>query len=78
MRAIGDVYHRAVLNVRARADAYVVTIAAHHRAEPDGRLLADLHVADDNGCLGDVSRRVNLRVSAAKGAYHYAQCLSVI
>jgi len=43
-----DVQHRAVLNIRARADANVVHIAAHHR-HADAGVLANTTSADDDG-----------------------------
>src|SRR5512132_1579736 len=43
---LGDMHHRAVLDVRAFADAHHVHVAAHDTAEPDAGLRADLDVAD--------------------------------
>src|SRR5205085_12593383 len=53
VRAVRDVYDRAVLNVRAVAYAYVEHVAAHDHAEPDGRVLAYHHIADDLRALFD-------------------------
>ena len=70
MRSVSDVDDRAVLNVRAIPYAYVEDITTHDRVEPDGRLLADLNVADNLRALFDKSRLVNLRVRAAKWSDH--------
>ena len=67
VRARCDVYDRAVLYVRAIPYAYVVTIAAHHSIEPDGRLFAYGNVANDLRALFYESCRMNLRVLARKG-----------
>ena len=69
-----EVTGRAVakpLQLRKRVTKFIYTLA-HDRAEPDGRLRADQHVADDDGGLGDVGCRVNLRVLAAKRSDHFA------
>ena len=49
MRVAHHVQHGAVLNIRARADADEIDVAANHGAGPDARLLADDDVADDDG-----------------------------
>src|SRR5690242_10554345 len=45
VRAVRDMYDRPVLHVRAVANSYVEHVAAHDRAEPDGRLLANHNIA---------------------------------
>jgi hypothetical protein len=72
VRAVRDVDDGSILNVCAIADAYMENIAAHDRVEPDARLLADVHIADDLRALFDESRRMNLRVRAAKWSNHKA------
>ncbi len=64
VRAVRDVYNRAVLHVRSIPDAYVEYVAAHHGTEPDGRVLADDNFADYLRALLDEGGRVNLRVFA--------------
>lgn len=72
VRAVGDVDDRPVLYVRARADAYVEDVATHDRVEPDGRLLADLDIADHLRARFDESTGVNLRVLPAERSNHAA------
>src|ERR1700686_3471500 len=62
------VQHGAVLNVGASADANVVHIAANHRTRPDAGVLANHHVADDDGGGVDIGRFRNLRPLAAVGS----------
>ena len=59
-----------VLDVRAIADPDIEHVSAHNGAEPDGRLLADVHIADDLRAVGDESGFVNLRMNSAKGSNH--------
>src|SRR5712692_10703520 len=59
-----------VLHVRAIADANVEHVAADDAAEPDGRLLAHVHIADYLRTFSDECRWVNLRVNAAKWSNH--------
>src|SRR5690606_12283286 len=47
--SVADVDDAAVLDVRARTDADVVDVAAHHCAGPDGDVVAQGDVADDDG-----------------------------
>src|SRR5260370_37244577 len=65
-----DVEHSAVLDVGARADADVVHVAANHRAWPHTRVLANDHVADDNGTGADISRFRDLWPLAARRSNH--------
>ena len=66
------VQHRAVLNIRARADADVVHVAANHRARPDAGVFADDHVADDDGGGVDVGGCGDFGSFAAIGSDHAA------
>ncbi len=43
---MGDVQHRAVLHIAARADADAVDVAAHHRHRPQRHVVAQLDIAD--------------------------------
>src|SRR5947209_688496 len=70
VRAVRDVYDRAVLNVCALAYRYVEHVAAHHSAEPDGGVRADGHVAYDLRAVFHERGRVNLRVLAAERSNH--------
>src|SRR4051794_11147005 len=49
---IRDVQHRAVLNVRPRADADEVDVAAGRGVEPERNVLAQRHVAHQVGAGG--------------------------
>lgn len=51
---VTDVDHGAVLDVGARADADEIDVAAHDRGRPDGHIVAQVHVADDDGGGVDV------------------------
>src|SRR4051812_30206260 len=73
VRAVRDVDDSSVLHVRPRADAYVKNVAAHDRAEPDGRVLAYMDVADDLCALFYERGRVNLRAHAAERSNHICQ-----
>ena len=64
------VQHAVVLHVRAITDADVEHVTARDGAKPDGRLIADMHIANYLGAVGNESRAVNLRVSVAKWANH--------
>src|SRR2546423_9431731 len=68
------VQYAVVLHVRAIADAYIKHVAAHDRAEPNRRLLADVHVANDLRAVSDECGFVNLRMNTAKRSDH--DCLS--
>src|SRR5947209_10645142 len=70
VRAVRDVYDRAVLNVCALAYRYVEHVAAHHSAEPDGGVRADGNVAYDLRAVFNERGRVNLRVLAAERSNH--------
>src|SRR5438874_11323554 len=62
--------HAVVLHVRAIANTDVEHIAAHDRAEPNGRLLANVHVANDLRAVSYESGFVNLRMNTAKRSDH--------
>src|SRR5436309_15190582 len=70
VRAVRDVYDRAVLYVRALAYRYVEHVAAHDSAEPDGGVRADCYVAYDLRAVFNERGRVNLRVLAAERSNH--------
>src|SRR5208282_1310738 len=63
-----DVEDAAVLNVGASADTDVVDVATNHGAGPDARVLADNHVADDDGGGVNIGGCGDLRALAAVGA----------
>src|SRR5882762_1824153 len=64
------VQHRPILDIGARADANPIDVATNHGARPDTRVLANRNVADNYRVGVDVSRRRNLRRSAAVTANH--------
>jgi hypothetical protein len=70
VRAVRDVYDGSVLYVRAVAYPDVEHVAAHDRAEPHRRLLADMNVSDDLRAVFDKRGRVNLRVLASERSNH--------
>jgi len=41
-------HHRIILDVRARADADMVYVAAHDATEPDAGMIADFDIADNH------------------------------
>src|SRR5690606_19229143 len=51
---VADVDHAAVLDVRPRADAHVVDVAAHHGPGPDRNVVSERHVTDHRGGRIDV------------------------
>src|SRR5690606_35621395 len=61
VRAARDVNDAVILNIRPRADAYVIHVASENRSVPDARMFADNDIADDNGCFGDEGGRIYLR-----------------
>src|SRR5205823_986699 len=65
-----DVKDRAVLNVRACADADVVDIAADYRAGPNAGVCADDYVADQDGGGINIGGGGDLRKLAAIGSDH--------
>ncbi len=65
-----NVNYRAVLNVRALADADVINVAAQNRTEPNARFRADFDIADDNRIVGDKCRFVNFRMFVLKRFNH--------
>jgi len=69
-RAVLDVNHGVVLNVRSIADADVVNITANRAVTPDRSLFANVYVADNLGTGFNVSGRVNLRVNPTKWSDH--------
>src|SRR6267142_3046573 len=64
------VQHTIVLHVGAVTDAYVIHIAARDSTEPDGGLLAHVHVTYYLRAVSDEGRWVNLRVNTTKGSNH--------
>jgi len=74
MRFARNVNYRAVLNIRAFADADKINIAAQNRAEPDARFRADFHIADDDCVVGNISRFANFRRFALKRFNHIFGC----
>lgn len=62
--------HTVILDIRAIADANVVHIAAQDCVAPDGRLLADVDVADYLRALVNVRALRNLRLDTAKWSNH--------
>ena len=58
---LGDVEHRIILHVGARADPNRAVVAADHRAEPDAGFLPNHHVADQDRGGRDEGRVVDLR-----------------
>ncbi len=58
---LGDVEHRVVLDVRARADTDRAVIAPDDRAEPNTRFGPDLDVADEDGGRSDEGGMMDLR-----------------
>src|SRR6266571_613648 len=69
-RARHGVQNASVLYVAVRPDADGVNVAAQHGPEPDTRVLADFHAADDDGALGDVSRFGDAGAVPLIGANH--------
>ena len=67
-RAAADVQHAAVLYVGARADADVVDVAAHDGARPDGYVVRQYDIADDDGGGIQVNAFAQLRQDVAEGA----------
>src|SRR5690606_10008307 len=77
---MADVDDAAVLDVGARADADVVDVAAHHRAGPDGNVVGQGDIADDDGgrinvdALAERRERVPIRSDVhARQGYRRAQ-----
>src|SRR5947209_12424448 len=70
VRAVRDVYDRAVLDVCPLAYRYVENVAAHDSDEPDGGVRAYGHVAYDLRAVLHEGGRVNLRVLAAERSNH--------
>src|SRR5882724_266503 len=62
--------HAVVLHVRAIADAYIKHVATHDGAEPNGRLFANVYVANDLRAVSNECRFVNLRMHPAKRSDH--------
>ena len=58
---LGHVQHREILDVRARADADRVHVAAQHAAVPNARVAPDHDVAHDGSAGGDPRARVDAR-----------------
>src|SRR6185503_11609868 len=59
-----------VLHVGAITYANVEHIATRYGAEPDGRLLAHMHIAYNLGAVSDKGCGVDLRMNSAKGSNH--------
>src|SRR6185295_6577059 len=59
---VRDVDGAVVLDVGAGADADEVDVAADGGAVPDGTVVAELHIADDRGVLGDENTLAEARV----------------
>ncbi len=70
VRPVGDVDDRPVLHVRAVADADIENVAPDDGVEPDGRLRADVNVADYLRALFDEGRRVDLRARPTEWSNH--------
>src|SRR6185312_16161774 len=64
------VQHAVVLDIAAVADANVVHVATRHRAKPHGRLLADVHVADDLRAVSNECGWMYLRMNSAEWTNH--------
>ena len=47
----GDVKHAAILNIRSRADADIMHVAANDRSEPCARVFFERHIADDRNIV---------------------------
>src|SRR5215217_5979056 len=69
-RLMIDVNDDAVLQVRLRADADVVHVAAHYGVEPDAAFRPKDNIADHLRGLVDVRRRVDRGDDVAEGAEH--------
>src|SRR6056297_1664381 len=72
---VKGVQHAAVLDVHLVADADRVHIAPQDGVEPDGTLVAHLHVADDGGGFRQVTIRPHFRGEAP---YRFDQCHSLL
>ena len=70
VRTARDMYHCSVLNISTVADSYEEDIAAQYRVEPDGGLLAYVHIANNLRALFDECSRMNLRMHTAKRSDH--------
>src|ERR1700677_3222209 len=71
------VQHAAILNVRVRADADCVDVAAQDGAHPDRGVLAEDDVANDLRRVVDVATRGNCRRYSLKGPDHPSLRLDV-
>ena len=60
------VQDRTVLDVAVFADDNAVVVGTDNDVEPDGSILADGHVADDGGIIGDESGRMDFRYAVAE------------
>src|SRR5208282_3803114 len=65
VQVLHHVQHRAVLNIRPRADADVVHVAANDGARPHARVLTDHHISDDYSGFVYVGRGGDLREFAS-------------
>jgi hypothetical protein len=62
--ALGRVHDGAVADAAVRADGHVVQVAAHDGAVPHGRVLVEVHAADDGRVGRHKHGRVGPRVPA--------------
>lgn len=58
---VSDVQYGTILNVRTRADANEIHVAARHRARPQRGVVAKFDIADKNGSRIDVNVGANAR-----------------
>ncbi len=63
-------HHGLILDVRARADADEVDVAAQHRPEPDARLRPQLDVADDGAARRQIDVGRDSRALGIKAINH--------
>ena len=62
--------HAQVLHIRLAADPNGLRVSAHDRVEPDTRLRADRHIAQDNRAARDRCGRIDEIVSELNAARH--------
>ncbi len=51
---MGDVEHRPILNVAAAADMDVMNVTTYDHMGPDGNVLIEVNVSNDQGGVGDI------------------------